>query len=202
MNKKLQYVNDHQQCILTDYKTELEMCRQELVDARVSLANSLTEREERGGHAEKVAAARELKMASLLWEKSIKDHWCVFMLDLQNAELNKQLQVQLSSVRDEHQTVLSRLKEAHALLDKHIETSNKAQENEVTSQNACVRNSPWFTYIYNICEIQHNLQMKTELLLDQKQSLERELTDLTNQLTSQRQELTAEIEQWKAKVNI
>ena len=68
MNKKLRYVNEHQKCILTDYKTELEMCRQELVGARVSLANSLTERGERGGHSEKMAAARELKMVNLLGE--------------------------------------------------------------------------------------------------------------------------------------
>ena len=43
--------------------------------------------------------------------------------------------------------------------------------------------------------------MKGEQLLEQKQSLERELKGLNDQLTSQRQELTTEIEQWKAKVN-
>ena len=70
-------------------------------------------------------------------------------INLQHAELNKQLQVQLSSVRDEHQAVLSRLKEAHVLLDKHIETSNKAQESEVKSQNVHTKRSVGH---YNICE--------------------------------------------------
>ena len=48
-----------------------------------------------------------------------------------HTELNKQLQVQLSGLREEHQTVLSCLKEAHSLLEKHVEASNKAQEGEV-----------------------------------------------------------------------
>ena len=37
----------------------------------------------------------------------------------------------MSGLREEHQTVLSRLKEAHSLLEKHVEASNKAQEGEV-----------------------------------------------------------------------
>ena len=48
-----------------------------------------------------------------------------------HTELNKQLQVQLFGLREEHQTVLGHLKEAHSLLEKHVETSNKAQEGEV-----------------------------------------------------------------------
>ena len=47
MNRKLQYVNEHHKCIMAGYKTELETCRQQLVEARVSLADSLAERGER-----------------------------------------------------------------------------------------------------------------------------------------------------------
>ena len=47
MNRKLQYVNDHQNCLLAGYKSELEACRQQLVEARVLLADALAERGER-----------------------------------------------------------------------------------------------------------------------------------------------------------
>ena len=50
---------------------------------------------------------------------------------LQTTELNKQLTAQLAGVRGEHQTLLDQLKEAHSLLDKHIESSNRAQDSEV-----------------------------------------------------------------------
>ena len=63
-------------------------------------------------------------------------------LYIQHAELNRQLQVQLSGVREEHQAVLGRLTEAHDLLEKHVETSNRAQESEVK-----------ITHTDNICEL-------------------------------------------------
>ena len=47
-------------------------------------------------------------------------------------ELNRQLQAQLSGVREEHHAVLEQLKEAHSLLDKHIDTCNRAQQNEAS----------------------------------------------------------------------
>lgn len=63
------------------------------------------------------------------------DYSILYVSYSQTVELNKQLQVQLSGVRGEHQTVLDQLKEAHSLLDKHIETCNRAQENEVNHFN-------------------------------------------------------------------
>ena len=65
MNRKLQYVNQHQQCLISGYEREVESGRQELVKARVCLGNRERERGERGELAERTATARELKMVSL-----------------------------------------------------------------------------------------------------------------------------------------
>ena len=46
-------------------------------------------------------------------------------------ELNHQLQEQLSALREEHQTVIQQLKEAHSLVERHIENSTKLSTAEV-----------------------------------------------------------------------
>ena len=53
-------------------------------------------------------------------------------------ELTKQLQTQLCGLREEHQAMLGRLKDAHSLLDKHVEASNRLQESEVYTMS-CIR---------------------------------------------------------------
>ena len=45
--------------------------------------------------------------------------------------MNQQLQDQLSALREEHQNTLQQLKEAHALLQRHIENSAKLSASEV-----------------------------------------------------------------------
>ena len=50
---------------------------------------------------------------------------------LQQLNLNQQLQDQLSALREEHQNTLQQLKEAHALLQRHIENSAKLSASEV-----------------------------------------------------------------------
>ena len=62
LNRRLQYVNEHQKCVLAGYKTELEACRQELVEARASLAESIAERGERGQGTGRNTTVQELKM--------------------------------------------------------------------------------------------------------------------------------------------
>lgn len=52
-------------------------------------------------------------------------------MTVQQVELCRHLQSQLSSLREEHQGALSQLKEAHALLERHVETSTRASHNEV-----------------------------------------------------------------------
>lgn len=47
-------------------------------------------------------------------------------------ELCKHLQAQLSSLREEHQGVLNQLKEAHVLLERHVENSARAMDDEVS----------------------------------------------------------------------
>ena len=37
LNRKLQYDNEHQHCLMEGYRTELQACRQQLVEARVRL---------------------------------------------------------------------------------------------------------------------------------------------------------------------
>ena len=66
MNRKLQYVNEHQKCIVVGYKRELEACRQQLVEARVSLADSRAERGEGGDRASRNTRTteQELKMVN------------------------------------------------------------------------------------------------------------------------------------------
>ena len=172
MNKKLRRVNEHQKCLLTGCRAELEACRQELVRARASLVDNLGER---GGEREQDTSRRtteqDLKMVSFSSIRVNADtctliYTCTHIIctltctcytthmhthhmhtnththHTQHTELTKQLQVQLSGVREEHRAVLGRLKEAHTLLDKHIHTSNTAQESEVTKKSI-------YMYMYN-----------------------------------------------------
>lgn len=64
LNRKLQYVSEHQKCILEGYRRELESCRQQLVDTRVSLADRQAEMVEGGEQAGRRTRATEqdLKM--------------------------------------------------------------------------------------------------------------------------------------------
>lgn len=50
---------------------------------------------------------------------------------LQQVELNHQLQAQLLGLREEHQAILQQLKEAHNLIQRHVETSVKLSANKV-----------------------------------------------------------------------
>ena len=46
-------------------------------------------------------------------------------------ELNHQLQEQLSALREEHQSIIQQLKEAHSLVERHIDNSAKLSATEV-----------------------------------------------------------------------
>lgn len=46
-------------------------------------------------------------------------------------ELNRQLQDQLSALREEHQGMIQQLKEAHSVIDRHIESTTMLSANEV-----------------------------------------------------------------------
>ncbi len=46
-------------------------------------------------------------------------------------ELCRHVQSQLLSLRGEYQEVLVQLKEAHSLMERHVESATKAMENEV-----------------------------------------------------------------------
>lgn len=50
---------------------------------------------------------------------------------MQQVELNHQLQEQLSALREEHQNIILQLKEAHSIVERHIETSTKLSATEV-----------------------------------------------------------------------
>ena len=50
---------------------------------------------------------------------------------LQQVELNHQLQAQLLGLREEHQAILQQLKEAHNLIQRHVETSAKLSSSKV-----------------------------------------------------------------------
>ena len=64
LNRKLRYVNEHQQCTLDAYQRDLEECRRELVETRVQLARK--EREDGSGGGGELTRARsteqELRM--------------------------------------------------------------------------------------------------------------------------------------------
>ena len=66
MNRKLQYVNEHQKCIMEDYRKKLEVSRQELVETRVLLADAQAERNEgREGNGRNTRTTeQQLKMVS------------------------------------------------------------------------------------------------------------------------------------------
>ena len=53
------------------------------------------------------------------------------MCSLKHTELTKQLQLQLTSLREEHQGALQQLKEAHSLIDKHVKSNSRLQTSEV-----------------------------------------------------------------------
>jgi len=46
-------------------------------------------------------------------------------------ELSRQLQAQLVGLREEHQAILQRLKEAHGLIERHLETNAQLSASEV-----------------------------------------------------------------------
>lgn len=54
------------------------------------------------------------------------------MCSLKHTELTKQLQLQLTSLREEYQRALQQLKEAHTLIDKHVESNSRLQTSEVS----------------------------------------------------------------------
>lgn len=56
----------------------------------------------------------------------------LFFITLQQVELCKHVQTQLSSLREEYQGVLNQVKEAHTLLERHVERTVKSTENEVS----------------------------------------------------------------------
>ena len=64
MNRKLRYISEHQKCVLVGREAELEAARQELVEARVCVADRLTERGERERLGVRNSTAHELKMVS------------------------------------------------------------------------------------------------------------------------------------------
>ena len=180
MNRKLRYINEHQKCVLVGREAELEAARQELLEARVCVADRLTERGERERLGVRNSTAHELKMVSenetvcMDCHTKKKIHMLGYALHsdthghthththtrtharmctlAQTRELNKQLQSQLSGVREEHQAVLAQLKQAHTLLDKHIETCNKAQESEVCIYNLQWDDIPINLYVYYTVE--------------------------------------------------
>lgn len=51
---------------------------------------------------------------------------------MQQEELCKHLQAQLSSLRAEHESALSQIKEGHSLLERHVDNTNRAMKNEVS----------------------------------------------------------------------
>lgn len=66
LNRKLQYVNEHQQCTLRAYKQDLDSCRRELIGARVQLDGREWREarwEEEGARAK--ATEHELRMVGL-----------------------------------------------------------------------------------------------------------------------------------------
>lgn len=225
MNRKLQYVNEHQKCLLAGYKTELESCRQQLVETRVSLADALAERGERDEQtSRKTTTEQELKMVlcadipctcnHMLYIEiptpqplyTLVKEFVINFSHQQHTELNKQLQLQLSGLREEHQAVLGRLKEAHSLLEKHVETSNRAQESEVqlgfVNYHSNVLVSFNQTVIQCLYHTQHMLKEEIEKLQKRNEGLEVNLSALQDQLTSQKQELSTGIEHWKTKVSL
>ncbi len=50
----------------------------------------------------------------------------------QHMELNRQLQVQLAGLREEHQTTIQQMKEAHTLIERHVESSARLGASEVS----------------------------------------------------------------------
>ena len=68
MNRKLQYVNEHQKCIMEDYRKKLEVSRQELVETRVLLADAQAERNEgREGNGRNTRTTeQQLKMVIII----------------------------------------------------------------------------------------------------------------------------------------
>ena len=50
---------------------------------------------------------------------------------LQQLEVVDRLQDQLTGLREEHCSVLQSLKDAHQLIERHVETANKATNKEV-----------------------------------------------------------------------
>ena len=64
MNRKLRYVNEHQKCLLAGREEELDCLRQELVQARGSVADRLADRGEKDQMIGRKTAAQELKMVT------------------------------------------------------------------------------------------------------------------------------------------
>lgn len=75
------------------------------------------------------AVEHDLKMVRTLVKIMGSAYW---FQSVQQVELCRHLQSQLSSLRDEHQGTLNQLKEAHTLLERHVENTTRANHQEVS----------------------------------------------------------------------
>ena len=77
----------------------------------------------------------------------------------QQVELGHQLQSQLAGLREEHQTTLLCLKEAHTLIERHVESSAQLSASEVRGWES--DSSKCWIFLQNMCR----LTVKYELIL-------------------------------------
>lgn len=66
LNRKLQYMNSHQQCTIEACRGELETCRQELLEAKVQLAGQQGTMGGGEDHGRVKTSEQELKMVGKL----------------------------------------------------------------------------------------------------------------------------------------
>eukprot|EP00731_Ephydatia_muelleri_P011071 Em0005g1657a len=114
LNNNLMLANHHQKCSLARCQQDLELCRRELQQARAQHSSSQSSELALNGDTSRVRSAeQELKM---------------------QIELNRQLQNQLLQLRDEHQSIIQSLRDAHVLIERHTESCVKMAANEAGLQ--------------------------------------------------------------------
>jgi chromosome segregation ATPase len=104
LNKKLMYVNSHQSCQVATYEKELQLKAVEIVSLNADLANKEMGTTQSHG---KSCTEQELK---------------------KQQDLVRQLENQLTALREQHQQSLVAARQGHELVKKHMERKDEAEQ--------------------------------------------------------------------------
>ena len=123
-----------------------------------------------------------------MYGKCIQNH-ALCKLALQQIELNRQLQNQLLQLRDEHQSIIQSLRDAHVLIERHTESCVKMAANEVCGCG-CVCSFCAYVHISIVCNSMDSIVVMSLLAIYQA-GLQKELDSKQDRLNALEENLKA-----------